>query len=192
MVLIAESAIDDGLFAIERVQEGIYAMCRLGKWVTVHAIEQLHIIPVDIAKPQKRQCHKQPQVRQNSWWSAATVDFKSPSKDPGFEKTREVRLCLGKPQQCSNTPAQDTQETPPSIMQDQAESSVRDTLQEAAQDPEEVLKMVRAQYQDALYTSKVRLPLIQISVSLLMTFQVVLGILCKGTLVSGSSSFQRQ
>lgn len=190
MVLIAESAIDDGLFAIERVQEGIYAMCRLGKWVTVHAIEQLHIIPVDIAKPRKRQCHKQPRVRQNSWWSAATVDFKSPSrydpsKDAGFEKTREVRLCLQKPQQCSNTPAQDTQEILPSIMQGQAESSVRDTLQEAAQDPEEVLKMVRAQYQDALYTSKVRLILVQISVSLLMTFEVVLGILCKGTLVSG-------
>ena len=197
MVLIAESAIDDGLFAIERVQEGIYAMCRLGKWVTVHAIEQLHIIPVDIAKPQKRQCHKQPRVRHNSWWSAATVDLMSPSRhdpsnDPGFEKTCEVRLCLQKPQQCLNTPAQDTQEIPPSIMQDQAESSVRDTLQEAAQDSEEVLKMVRAQYQDALYTSKVRLPLIQISVSLLTTFEVVLGIFCKGTLVSGSSSFQRQ
>ena len=196
-VLIAESAINDGLFAIERVQEGIYAMCRLGNWVTVNAIEQLHIIPVDIANPQKRQCHKQPRIRQNSWWSAAVVDFKTPSKydpskDPGFKQTREVRLCLHKPQQCSNTPAQDTQEIPPSIMQGQAESSVRDTLQEAAQDPEEVLKMVRAQYQDALYTSKVRLPLVQISVSLLTTFEVVVGILCKRTLVSSSSSFQRQ
>ena len=196
-VVIAESAINDGLFAIERVQEGIYAMCRLRKWVTVNAIEQLHIIPVDIANTQKRQCHKQPLIRQNSWWSAAAIDFKSASrydqsKDPGFEKTREVRLCLQKPQQCSNTPAQDIQEIPPSITQGQAESSVRDTLQEAAQDPEEVLNMVRAQYQDALYTSKARLPLIQISVSLLITFEVVVSILCKRTLVSSSSSFQRQ
>ena len=200
-VLIAESAINDGLFAIERVQEGIYAMCRLGKWVTVNAIEQLHIIPVDTANLQKRQCHKQPRIRQNSWWSAAAIDFKSlsrydPSKDAGFEKTREVRLCLQKPQQFSNTPAQDTQEILPSIMQGQAEGSIRNTLQEAAQeaaqDPEEVLKMVRAQYQDALYTSKVRLPLIQISVSLLTTFEVIVGILCKRTLISSSSSFQRQ
>ena len=195
MVLIAESAVDDGLFAIERVQEGVYAMCRLGKWVTVQTIEQLPTIPVDIANPQKRQCHTQPRVLHNSWWSAATVDFKSqsrynPSNDPGFEKTREVRLCLQKPQQCSNIPAQDTQEIPPSILQAQAESSVRDMLQEAAQGPEEVLKMVRAQYQDALYTSKVRLPLFEISVSLLMTFEVVISILCKRTLVSSSSSFQ--
>ena len=169
MVLIAESAIKDELFAIERVQEGIYAMCRLGKWVTVNAIEQLHIIPVDIADPQKRRGHKQPRIGQNSWWSAAAIDFKSPtrydtSKDPGFEKTREIRLCLKKPQQCPNTPAQDTQEIPPSIMQGQAESSVRDTSQEAAQGPQEVLNMVRAQYQEALYTSKVRLPLVQKSV----------------------------
>ena len=167
MVLIAESAIKDELFAIERVQEGIYAMCRLGKWVTVNAIEQLHIKPVDTAKPQKRQGHMQPRIWQNSWWSAAAIESKSPtrydpSKDPGFEKTREVRLCLQKPQQCPNTSAQDTQEIPPSITQGQAESSVRDKSQEAAQDPKEVLNMVRAQYQEALYTSKVRLPLVQI------------------------------
>ena len=166
MVLIAESATKDGLFAIERVQEGIYAMCRLGKWVTVNAIEQLHTIPVGIANPQKRQGHKQPRIWQNSWWSAAAIDFKSPtrydpSKDAGFKKTREVRLCLEEPQQCSNIPAQETQEIPPSIMQGQAESSVRDTLHEAAQDPKEVLNMVRAQYQEALYTSKVRLPLVR-------------------------------
>lgn len=169
MVLVAESAIKDGLFAIERVKEGIYAMCRLGKWVTVNAIEQLHITTVDIANPQKRQGHKQQRIWQESWWSAAAIDFKSPtrydpSKDPGFGKTREVRLSLQKPQQCSNTSAQDTQEIPPFVMQGQAESLVRDMLQETAQDPKEVLNMVRTQYQEALYTSKVRLPFVQISV----------------------------
>lgn len=168
MVLIAESTVKNELFAIERVQEGVYAMCRLGKWITVNAIEQLHIIPVDIANPQKRQGHKQPRIWQNSWWSAAAIDLKcpiryDPSKDLSFEKTHEVRLCLQKPQQCLHTPAQDTQEIPPSITQGQAESSVSNTFQEAAQDPKEVLNMVRAQYQEALYTSRVRPPPVQIS-----------------------------
>ena len=161
-VLIAQSAIDDGLFAIERVQEGIYAMCRLGSWVTETTLERLQIIPVDIARPQERQFRKQPGLGENSWWSTAVVDFRPESrggsgKDSGLKKTRGVQLCLHMPQQNPAIPAQLTQEVSASIMEAQIGNAFEDTVKEAAQDPEELLKMVRTQYQDALYTSKVRL-----------------------------------
>ena len=148
-------------------------MCRLGKWVTMDILKQLRPISADILDPRKRHFHEQPGLGPKYWWSAAAIDFRpiawcDPSKASDFEEARGVRLCLQKPQQNPITPVQVTQEIPTSIMQGQIGSFMVDTLQEAAQDPEEVLKMVRAQYQDALYTSKVMQCFIQISAPLLI------------------------
>lgn len=173
VVLIAQSAIDDGLFAIELVQEGIYAMCRLARWATLDTLERLQITSMETARRQKRQSQEQPRLRGNSWWSAAAIDLKpaigyDPSGDYDFKKIRGVRLCLQKPEQRSTSPAQATHEMPPVDMQRQVGNTLDDTLQEAAKDPEEVLKTVRTQYQDALYASKVGLPFYSKSVSLLI------------------------
>ena len=197
MVLIAQSAIDDGLFAIERVQEEIYAMCKLGKWVNVDMLERLRTKVVDIGNPQKTQVHEQPKLRPDSWWSSAAVDFRptskcDSSKDSGLEKARGMRLCLQKPSQKSTSPAQVTQDITPSIMQGKLGDSVKHVLQEAAQDPEEILKMVRAQYQDALYTSKVMLPFCPYISLATNSSKVIVGIFCEGTLVSSASSLQSQ
>ena len=171
VVLIAQTATNDGLFAIERVQEGIYAICRLAIWVTLDTFDRLQITPTNIARRQKRQFQEHPRLWENSWWSTAAIDLKPASEFnlseySNFEKTRAVRLCLQKPEQISTTiPAQVTQEPPPVDIQGQIGNSLDDTLQEAAKDPEKVLNMVRTQYQDALYASKVRLSIINISLT---------------------------
>ena len=162
-VLIARSTVDDGLFAIERIQEGIYALCRLGNWVTVTTLERLKIASMDIAHPQKRHLPEQPRLQVDNWWSTATIDNRragscGPSKGMGIRKTRGVRLCLQLPQQESTTPGQITQEKSQSIFQGQNENVLKDMMEDGAQDPVEVLKMVQAQYQESLYTSKVSLP----------------------------------
>ena len=161
-VLIAHSTIDDGLFAIERIQEGIYALCRLRNWVTVDSLEPLQIVPMDVARPQKRQYPEQPRLQADNWWSTATVqnrrvDRRGSSKDMGFEKTGAVQLCLQVPHQRSTTPTQITQEVSQSISQDQIEDVVNVLMEDGSQDPMAVLKMVQAQYQESLYTSKVSL-----------------------------------
>ena len=161
-VLIAQSAIDDGLFAIEHVQEGIYAMCRLGDWVSLSTLERLRTIPVDIVRPQKKQRQEQPGLPANKWWNTAAIDL-SPenrngrSKKSCVEKTSAVQLCLQTTQQKPTTLAQVAQDISQPVSQDQTGNTVTDMKEEAAQDPEEVLRMVRAQYQEALYASKVRL-----------------------------------
>ena len=162
MVLIAQLAIDDGLFAIERAQEGVYAMCRLGHWVNQNMLERLQVIPVDIARPQKRQLQEQPRLQEYSWWSTAAIGLRreskcDPGKDSGFEKTRGVRLCLQMPQQKPTAPAQVDQEIAPSIVRGHIENSMEGMVEEIAHDPEEVLRTVRTQYQEALYASKVSL-----------------------------------
>lgn len=166
-VLIAQSAIDDGLFAIERVREGIYANCRLGNWVTMNALERLQTIPMDVVRLQKRQRQEQGRPQGDQWWGSAAIGIKFEDsckvrKDPDMDKNRGMRLFLHMPQIKLTTPAQETQELSSSVLQSQTgnvlEDTVeKDTVEKAAQDPEEVLKMVRTQYQDALYTSKVRL-----------------------------------
>lgn len=170
MVLIAQSAIDDGLLAIELVQEGIYAMCRMAKWVTLDALERLQMTSMETARQQRRQSQEQLRLRENSWWSAAAIDLKpaigyDSNGDYDLRNDRGVRLCLQKPEQKSSSPAKVTHETPPVDMERQIGNTLDDTLQEAAKDPEEVLKTVRTQYQDALYASKVRLPFYSKSVS---------------------------
>ena len=160
MVMIAQSAINDRLFAIEHVEERIYAMCRLGSWVTVKMLQQLHDVPIDIVHPRKRQPQEQPGLPGDKWWSTAAIDFNPESrydqgKESGVEDTRAVGLCLQPAQQKSAAPAQITQEISQPVLQDQIENIMTDVVEAAAQDPEEVFKMIRVQYQEALYTSKV-------------------------------------
>ena len=54
-------------------------------------------------------------------------------------------------------PAQTTQEMPACVSQSHIDNALEDTVKEVVQDPDEVLKMIKGQYQDALYASKVRL-----------------------------------
>ena len=161
-VLIAQSAIDDGLFAIEHVQEGIYAMCRLGDWLNLNTLERLQTVPVDIVRPQKEQLQEQPGLPADKWWSTAAINLRPEdrndrSKKSGVEKTSAVRLCLQTTQQNPTTLVHVAQDISQPVSQSQTGNLVADTVEEAAQDPEEVLRMVRAQYQEALYASKVRL-----------------------------------
>lgn len=159
-VLIAQSAADDGLFAIERVREGFYAICRLGNWIGMNMLEQLETVPIRIAPPQKRQCQEQLEFPGDEWWSTAAIDFWSKDrsgqdKTLGVEKTRGVRLCLQMAQQTPTTKARITQELPQIMLQDHTEIVMPDVVVEAVQNPEEVFKMIRVQYQEALYASKV-------------------------------------
>lgn len=160
-VLIAQSAADGRLFAIERVQEEVYAMCRLGSWVGVNMLEQLQTLSIDTARPQKRQRQEQLGLPGDEWWNTAAADSWSKGRDgqgkkSGVEKTHGVRLRLQMTEQKPTAQAQTTQEISQAVLQETSEKVVTDMVVEAVQDPEEVFKMIRVQYQEALYASKVR------------------------------------
>lgn len=159
-VLIAQSAIDEGLYAVERVQREIYAICRLGDWVTVNMLERMQTVPIDIVCQPRRRRQEQPELPGDKWWSTAAIGPRpehryDQGKKIGVEKTRGVRLCLQRPPQKPTTPIQIIQEISRPVLQDQTGTLMTDMVAGEAQDPEEVLKMVRDQYQEALYASKV-------------------------------------
>ena len=195
-VLIAQSAGDDRVFAIERVHEGVYAICRLGNWVGVNMLEQLQTVPIGIARPQKRQCQEQLGLAGDEWWNTAAIEIWSKDRGGqgrtlGVEKTRGVRLCLQMAQQTPTTEAQITQELPQPVLQDHAEKVMTDVVVGAVQDPEEVFKLIRVQYQEALYASKV-MPFSCTSPAIsLIASLVVFGIFCKGTFVSSKGYLLR-
>lgn len=195
-VLIAESAADDGLFAIERVQEGVYAICRLCNWVGVNMLEQLQTVPIGIVRPQKRQCQEQLELPGDGWWKTAAIDFWSKDRDgqdkkSGVGKTRGVRLCLQMAQQKPTSQAQIAQEISQPMLQDQTENAMTDMVVEPVQEPEEVFKMIRVQYQEALYASKVMHVSCTSLAILLIASLVVFGIFCKRAFVSSKSYIPR-
>lgn len=195
-VLIAQSTIDNRLFAIECIQEEIYALCRLGSWVSVNTLERLQTVPIDIVRPQKRQRQEQPGLPGDKWWSTAAIDFRPENryvqgKNSGVEKTRGVQLCLQTAQQKSATPARVTEEISQPISQAQTENMSTNTMEGAAQDLEEVLKMVKAQYQEALYATKVRISFCTSFGPFTDCSSVIVGILCKRAIVSSPGCLLR-
>lgn len=164
-VLIACSDFNDSFYAVEAVQSGIYALCRLGNWVTHQDIQRLRAMSLENMLPRGNITHEQVNVSSNNWWRSAAV-FASHSRRDYEEQKRKCakienfRLCLKTPaikipQLDSVTPKilpEAAQEQVPFTLDDMQESVPQDTPQE----PNEVLDMIKAQYQEALYVSKVK------------------------------------
>ncbi|KZF22230.1 hypothetical protein L228DRAFT_261425 [Xylona heveae TC161] len=71
-VLISKHNVEKGLHVIERVKYGIYAICKLGKWVTIKDIR----VENGKASRQQRSVQKwQTDIqREGEWWTKATVE----------------------------------------------------------------------------------------------------------------------
>lgn len=157
MVLIARSAADDRLYAVERVQDGIYALCRLGLWVTFELLQGLQIEATSCSIGQRARIKEPLRIPKDKWWQGAAIEpetktlyhISSAQKAPG------IRLCLQKP--VNNT-------FPPILLAGQEQSdkspeeaglSLGGMIEETTQEPEDILAMIRSQYQESLYASKV-------------------------------------
>ena len=173
-ILIAQSAIDDNVFAIECVRKGVYAVCRLAHWVGLDMLEQLRPVSIKVERPHNRRCQEHPGLLGDEWWKMAAIESASDVRDDqsgtsGIEAICGVRLCLQPARQKLHAPDHNTQGTTLPISQDQTGNESTEMAKEVAQTPEEVFNLVRAQYQEALYASKVRrLPVRLFDVSLIM------------------------
>ena len=157
VVLIAQSAADDRLYAVEKVQDGIYALYRLGLWVTSRMLRDL--------QGRATNCYSGPRSRLEArhpnpldkWWQGAAIESEPKVSHPvsSIQKAPRIRLCLHKP--VHNT-------CPPVLLvgQEQSDKSPEEVayslggmIEDTTQEPEEMLAMIRSQYQESLYASKV-------------------------------------
>ena len=164
-VLIAEACTTKAsLYAIERVDGGLYALCMLGEWVTVKALEQLQA--ASIKMPARRQpCYHRINPQDSDWWrDLAVKDAGDTRGSAGYETevSRRVRLCLKVPRPETSSPMSARAQLPACATQEPVPMNVKDPTDEVPQEPstqtpEEVFSMLRTQYQQTLYISKVKL-----------------------------------
>jgi len=163
MVLIAQSTGDGRLQAIERVQGGIYALCRLGSGVTLRALERLPALGWDSSALRERPHVKQDEQPDRRWWRAAMIESEhrtiaglSTSSLNG--KTPNVRLCLRSPVQKGVPQRMAAREEVSALPKPiPIETTLATMVEEASKGPAEVLNMIKSQYLEALYASKVGL-----------------------------------
>ena len=157
MVLITHSAADDRLYAVEKVQYGIYALCKLGLWVTLRMLKELRTGATNCYLGQRSRLEEQHRNPTDKWWQGAAIEPEPKVSHHIFstQKASRIRLCLQKP--VHNTcPAvllvgqKQSNQTP-----EEGEYSMGGMIEETTQEPEEMLAMIRSQYQESLYASKV-------------------------------------
>ena len=158
-VLIAQSTIDDRFYAIERAETGVYAPCRLSKVVTLQSLEQLQSETCRSGSPQTTQNLFRSGQPAGEWWRAAAIQSVVPGQEQqhsrtGIHKIRD-RLCLQRsvPTVTPNSQSSGQNSTPLLV---NSEKVLENMVDEASPEPEEILSMIKSQYLEALYASKVR------------------------------------
>ena len=154
---MAQSVADDRFYAVERVQYGIYALCRLGLWVTLELLQSLQTGATSCSWEQRPQIKEPLRIPKDRWWRGAVIEpepkvlyhVSSAQKAPG------IRLCLQKPVNTTRSPMLLAVQEQSDKSPEEAGCSLDGMIEETAQELEETLAMIRSQYQESLYASKV-------------------------------------
>lgn len=159
-VLIAQSAVDGQLHCIERAQSEVYAMCKLDQQVSLSAIEQAQSWSQNEDCQLKRHFLDPAISSGDIWWgaaaSSANTSFRKPQNAlPGSSRHQNFRVCLQNPLQQSTPSTLIPEDVSLPFIQDQMDNSVIEITEDKSQELEELFKMVKVQYQQALYASKV-------------------------------------
>ena len=161
MVLIALSAENDKLWAVERVQQGIYALYRLQRWVTLQALEQTQSQYRESSCVQKIQGSQHARQTNHMWWHNTVIRPMHDVRSCWDEYTRVRKsacfnLCLQRPSQKVSLPGLGPNQRS-YIEATNVIDNLENVVEEVSQAPAEILDTISSQYQEALYASKVRI-----------------------------------
>lgn len=162
-ILIAASDASACLYAVERVRSGTYALCRLGAWVTLKELKRLKLECCSQPKSTSTQRVSSPG---KEWWHASVLRAdlnyeRGQSQTQKHVHLGDFRLCMKSRLPATIAASPVIEEVPVKATQGEATIELNDTPNEPppeppTQDPDETLRMVRNQYQEALYMSQVR------------------------------------
>ncbi|GAB7325459.1 hypothetical protein MBLNU13_g09476t1 [Cladosporium sp. NU13] len=156
--IVAEQKEEGRLYVVERAAKRVYALCRLGQWITKETVTQLAQVQPKQATIATK-CRITAPASTSPWWSRAAVDL--PKERPQDHKRPASLLQLKVHQQAPKaipnlTPTEAAQQTRDVHTQRTAEAQKSSTgvADIEAQDPVEELAR---QYLDALYLSRTSL-----------------------------------
>ncbi|KAL8854590.1 MAG: hypothetical protein Q9221_000625 [Calogaya cf. arnoldii] len=168
LVLITESS-GESLYAIERVQNGVYAQCKLAAWIGLKHLEALQELnKCDATSPKRAYLG-----RTDQWWQGITSHKRregSPSiVQPHTSSYYKTRCDLRKPAYIATEPTHPLKEVPsaepiepPTVVikggnSPASQEQLPSSWEHRSQDPDDLLKSVRTQYKELLYQSKASL-----------------------------------
>ena len=159
-ILIVEKHDGNELYAVEGVRHNVYALCRLSNWVTLEDFEEGAVKTRKIVHGGSATNT----TKADPWWKAAAVELNGidDSKRSDFLSACGVKLAM-KPQQkrrplepeieVSKAGVTTTIDSPLEHNEHVETITGNDHTQSA--DPVDIISMIRAQYLEALYMSKV-------------------------------------
>ena len=101
-VLIAESAINGKLLAVEKVQYGLYALCKLGDWVKLESIKTMLAGNQDRVRVEEPEHQEGAGFAKDHWWHSAALCSDlgirlQQSIQSAEEMSSKIPLCLDRP-----------------------------------------------------------------------------------------------
>ena len=162
-ILVVRCASNDRLFTIEIVRNSVYALSRLALWVTLDMLKDLKTPAAAIEKLNVDSTSTAMVELDQEWWQSPSI-LKSVDLTL-FDKTLAIASSQGLPSISLDTSMKHCQlkahlpssSSPQEEVSINATEAVSKTVAENAQDVETIIENIKAQYQDALYASKVSL-----------------------------------
>ncbi|KAI4263694.1 MAG: hypothetical protein L6R42_001177 [Xanthoria sp. 1 TBL-2021] len=168
LVLITESS-GESLYAVERVQHGIYAQCKLARWIGLKHLEVLQDLGTHHVTPPER-----PYLgKTDHWWQGIGSHNRregSPSIiQPDTSSYHKTRCDLRKPAYISTEPTPSLKDVPstgriepPSVVtkggnNPPSQEPPLSSWEHSLQTPDDLLKSIKTQYKELLYRSKASL-----------------------------------
>ncbi|KAL8674558.1 MAG: hypothetical protein Q9168_001076 [Polycauliona sp. 1 TL-2023] len=164
LVLITEST-GDSLYAVERVQHGIYAQCRLADWIRLN-----HLQVLQVSDPHTLASSKQPHWgKADEWWLGIRKQQSPSFVHPNTAAYLKTRCDLRTPAYISTEPTSSQKGValaaplaPPAVVSKGGDDPLSQEPQPSLcehglQTPEDLLRSVETQYKDLLYRSKASL-----------------------------------
>lgn len=86
LVMVAELETEDSLYAVERARRGLYALCKLGSWVKIRDLHAAALVARDDATTIRR---KSPKLcGQGNWWDSAAISPSDASQKVVVERSK--------------------------------------------------------------------------------------------------------
>ncbi|KAK7511441.1 DNA replication regulator SLD3-domain-containing protein [Phyllosticta citriasiana] len=166
-VLVTQLQGSKTLFAVERVQRGVYALCKLGKWVKVEDLEasRQSSAPTQLQSRYDNPTKALKNGNGGAWWAGAALADQQPDVKAGKRTDSAPRLFMGRPRPA--TPQKEAQAvlTDDPFVETQPQDPFAEPMAvdgpesqpERPQTAEEVFQALVQQYLDMLYLSKTSL-----------------------------------
>jgi hypothetical protein len=157
-IIVAEQKEEERLYVVERAAKRVYALCRLGQWITKETMSRLAQVPPKEATSAAKRRITAP-VGTSPWWSRAAVDL--PKQRPQDPK-RTASLSLFKaPQQAlkavPNLPPTEAAQQTRDVNTQRATEPQKPSTGVADNDAQDPVEELARQYLDALYLSRTSL-----------------------------------